>query len=127
MTRSPDHIGAWLNYCDMQEGQAFGAWLREVIAAHVCGDSAAPESEIARCVYRDTDCGAWVRFDEDGILVGSIVEGSDAEFSERVHVDDLMELDEADGAVLLVQRWDAALDVIEGLVAEAWAEMQEET
>jgi hypothetical protein len=37
---------------------------------------------ITRCLYMGTDCGA--RFDTclDGFVIGSIVEGSDAEFSE---------------------------------------------
>lgn len=36
-------------------------------------------SVFERHLYRDTDCGAWVKFDAIGITLGSIVEGSDAE------------------------------------------------
>lgn len=35
------------------------------------------EKLIERDVYKYTDCGAWIAFEEDGILLGSIVEGSD--------------------------------------------------
>lgn len=34
---------------------------------------------IASRVYKNTDCGAWVKFTETGIILGSIVEGSEAE------------------------------------------------
>lgn len=43
---------------------------------------------ISRVIYKTTACGAWVQFDSQGILVGTIVEGSDAEYSERVEVTD---------------------------------------
>ncbi len=35
------------------------------------------EELIKRRVYKHTDCGAWIEFKEDGIKLGSIVEGSD--------------------------------------------------
>lgn len=35
------------------------------------------EEKIKRAVYKFTDCGAWINFEEDGIKLGSIVEGSD--------------------------------------------------
>jgi hypothetical protein len=35
------------------------------------------ESLIKRGVYKYTDCGAWVTFNENGVKLGSIVEGSD--------------------------------------------------
>jgi len=36
-------------------------------------------SKIERGVYKYTDCGAWISFREDGIELGSIVEGCDFE------------------------------------------------
>lgn len=36
------------------------------------------ESRIKKGVYKHTICGAWIEFKEDGIQLGSIVEGSDA-------------------------------------------------
>ena len=38
-------------------------------------------SKVERCVYKDTECGAWISFNEDGIQLGSIVEGCDIEIS----------------------------------------------
>lgn len=38
---------------------------------------------LARSVYKYTDCGAWIMWDDTGFTIGSIVEGSDAEFSKR--------------------------------------------
>lgn len=35
------------------------------------------ESGIKRGVYKYTDCGAWIEFNENGVKLGSIVEGSD--------------------------------------------------
>ena len=34
-------------------------------------------------VYKYTDCGAWIAWDDNSVTIGSIVEGSDAEFSQR--------------------------------------------
>ncbi len=34
-------------------------------------------SGIRRGVYKYTDCGAWIEFNEDGVKLGSIVEGSE--------------------------------------------------
>ena len=35
---------------------------------------------IEKSVYKNTDCGAWITWDDTSITIGSIVEGSDAEF-----------------------------------------------
>lgn len=35
------------------------------------------EKLIKRMIYKGTDCGAWIDFDENGIKLGSIVEGTD--------------------------------------------------
>jgi hypothetical protein len=34
---------------------------------------------IEKAVYKNTDCGAWIKILDDGIKLGSIVEDSDAE------------------------------------------------
>lgn len=34
--------------------------------------------------YKYTDCGAWIRWDDSTVDFGTIVEGSDAEFSESL-------------------------------------------
>lgn len=33
-------------------------------------------------IYKYTDCGAWINWDDSSVTIGSIVEGSEAEFSE---------------------------------------------
>jgi hypothetical protein len=35
------------------------------------------EGQAARCLYKSTDCGAWINFESWGITLGSIVEGCD--------------------------------------------------
>jgi hypothetical protein len=39
--------------------------------------SATTQEECERHLYKYTDCGAWIEFKENGILLGSIVEGCD--------------------------------------------------
>lgn len=36
---------------------------------------------IEKALYKSTACGAWIRWDNRSATIGSIVEGSDAEFS----------------------------------------------
>jgi hypothetical protein len=74
----------WESYQRGQEDAAFGKFLVEVIA-EIYGCEPTPEA-VDRAVYKNTTCGAWCKFDEYGIKVGTIVEGSDAEFSTRVDV-----------------------------------------
>jgi hypothetical protein len=65
---------------------AYGQYLIEAIATSIGID---PDTEkIDRAVYNGTSCGAWVKFDEEGILVGTNIEGSDAEFSKRIELSD---------------------------------------
>jgi hypothetical protein len=70
----------------MCEDAAFGEWLIKVIADNI--GSEPDQKSIDRAIYKETDCGAWVRFDDKGIMVGTIVEGSDAEYSERIELSD---------------------------------------
>ncbi len=35
------------------------------------------ENQAKRNLYKFTDCGAFIEFEDDGIVIGSIVEGSD--------------------------------------------------
>lgn len=39
--------------------------------------SAENEAQVERHLYKYTDSGAWIQFKEDGIVIGSIVEGND--------------------------------------------------
>ena len=109
-----------------EEHAAFGTFLVQTIAES-CGITVEPafkcselECKIDRAVYKGTDCGAWVLFDEKGIVVGSIVEGSDAEFSERI---DLTGVDISDeGAKILTERFWNTIEKINGLACDAWEE-----
>lgn len=39
-------------------------------------------NSIEHDIYKYTACGAWIAWDDSSVTVGTIVEGSDAEFSE---------------------------------------------
>jgi hypothetical protein len=93
-------------------------FLIETIAKS-CGDKSLTPERIDRAVYKGTDCGAWVRFDEKGIMVGTIVEGSDAEFSKRI---DLTGIDASKkGEKLLCKRFWEAVQEAEDFSSEIWA------
>ena len=112
-----------------QENEAFGEFLIETIAKSFGVDPTAHGKDTARlldrALYKGTDCGAWVKFDAEGILVGSIVEGSDAEFSERVDVTGIEMSDE--GEVELQKRFWDTVERINQLACDAWDEANAET
>lgn len=84
-----------------QENEAFGSFLIRVIAEAL--DCEADPQCIARSLYKFTNCGAFIHFDDKGVVVGTIIEGSDAEFSERL---DLKGVDVSEeGAKLLQERF----------------------
>jgi hypothetical protein len=47
---------------------------QSVMLEHLCAKDI---EQAKRNFYKYTDCGAWIEFNEDGILIGSIVEGCD--------------------------------------------------
>ena len=49
--------------------------LKEFLEARGCGEK--DFSEVKRATYKYTSCGAWIAEENEGILVGSIVEGCD--------------------------------------------------
>lgn len=55
------------------------------LARHYGVDTSGTKAEVVkrleRAIYKYTNCGAWIQEKMDGVLVGSIVEGSDSEFS----------------------------------------------
>jgi hypothetical protein len=106
----------WEQYAKDQEQIAFGQFLLHTIAVAM-GTKPAPAA-INRAVFKSTECGAWIKFDEQGILVGTIVEGSDAEFSTRIELEGI-DIDEA-GAGLLRQRFLSALEECENFANEHW-------
>ena len=73
-----------VSYNRMCEDAAYGDWLVETIANSIGIEADA--NKIERAIYKGTSCGAWVKFDEKGIIVGTIVEGSDAEYNERIEL-----------------------------------------
>jgi hypothetical protein len=104
----------WEQYIAGEDANAFGEFLVSTIA-ELYGAKPRPES-VDRAVYKATDCGAWVRFDAEGIKVGTIVEGSDATYDERIDLDGI-DLDDA-GAATLVARFRAAIANCEAFAAE---------
>lgn len=65
-------------------------------------------------VYKYTDCGAWITWDDTSVTIGSIVEGSDAEFSESFMFP--VDSDELDAWVTELER----------LCDEAWHEANDD-
>ena len=97
-----------------QEKEAFGRFLIETIADIY--DCKPMPSMLSKMVYKHTPNGSYVHFDEKGIIVGTIVEGSDAEHNVRI---DLTGIDiDDDGAALLRKRFYDALDECEEFVDE---------
>ncbi|MFZ9681385.1 MAG: hypothetical protein ACO3CL_08195 [Bacteroidia bacterium] len=103
-----------------------GRWIQEAIAQSIGLPRDARESDIDRALYKGTDCGAWIKFDADGILVGTIVEGSDAEFSERISLDGLDDLDQDEADRELCERFWSAVEAIESAASDAWHEANDE-
>jgi hypothetical protein len=95
-----------VTYEHQQTDESFGQFLLETIAVHT-GANEPTEKSISRRTYKDTDCGAWVQFDAHGITVGTIVEGSEATYSERINLIGIDQTEE--GAAILTKRFDAAL------------------
>ena len=71
------------------------------------------EDQLHRFVFKYTGCGAWISWDDKSVTIGSIVEGSDAEFSESFSFP-------VDSDVL--DNWMVELDA---LCDEAWHEANE--
>ena len=65
---------------------------------------------IERDIYKYTDCGAWISWTDSTVTIGSIVEGSDAEFDFTFHFP--VELES-------IEEW---IDELEVLCDEAWHE-----
>ena len=99
-----------------QENEAFGQFLLQTIADIY--DCEPTPSMISKMVYKHTDCGAYIHFDERGIVVGTIVEGSDAEYFKRINLTGIDTDD--DGAELLRERFYEILDDCEYFAAEEY-------
>ena len=101
---------------DSDEAAALGAALVAKVAAFFGCE--AREAACIRRAYKDTDCGAWLRFTETGLEMGSIVEGSDAE----IDTTPLRWTGEEDVAAWLRE----AITYIEGEADMLWREANED-
>lgn len=75
----------------------------------------ATDERLSHDVYRCTACGGWCRTTDNGVQIGTIVEGSDAEFYDSLVYP------------FTVGDWDSAWEEIEHLAEEAWEEANSET
>lgn len=100
-----------------QEDSGYGDFLQETICdiygIKPIGDW---KGLLNKYIFKFTSCGAWIKFDSEGIMVGTIVEGSDAEFSTRISLENV-DTDDA-GAKLLKQRFFEALQECEDFATE---------
>lgn len=69
---------------------------------------------LEKAIYKGTECGAWIQWTEDTVTIGSIVEGSDAEFDETFTFP--VESEE-------IEAW---MQELEDLTDEAWHEANDE-
>lgn len=78
------------------------------------GDAAAVQARLERAIYKGTDCGAWIKCWTDEVVIGSIVEGSDAEFTESLQYP------------FTGEQFDMNLDFLEEQCADAFYRANEE-
>lgn len=64
---------------------------------------------IARYLYKFTDCGANITFNDDNVIIGSIVEGAEVDTNYHTLVYPFTKLE-----------WDDALSIIESEATELW-------
>lgn len=76
----------------------------------LCAYLGCEEDELERALYKYTECGAWTKWDDNKVSIGSIVEGSDAEFSRDLYFP------------FESETYDAWIDELEDLTDEAWHE-----
>lgn len=72
------------------------------------------DKSLERDIYKYTDCGAWITHSTDSVTVGSIVEGSNAEFAKAFSFPFSSDL------------FDEWLDELETLTDEAWHEANDD-
>jgi hypothetical protein len=116
----------WTAHERDQENAAIGEWLIVTIAKDLgidLDDRTQIIERINREIYKAYSAGLSVKFDERGIVVHSIVEGSDAEFSRRVDLSGLLDLDQEDGEHELLRRFNDACAEVDELAGDAWDEI----
>jgi hypothetical protein len=72
------------------------------------------QDRVSRQLYKATDCGAWLQFIDDGVMVGTIVEGADVEPESITLTFPFTEND-----------FNAAIQTLEEQAAEIWHEWNE--
>ncbi len=107
---------SWESHMKDCEAQAVGQWLLATIGQSMgLSEKECELHRIQKALYKGTACGAYVNFDEAGVIVGTIVEGSDAELSMRIPFD----LDEPEK---LVKDFWSAVEKCEYFAKAEWAE-----
>jgi hypothetical protein len=77
----------------------------------------ATESDIRAAVYKQSSSGIWTLFDEEGIVVGTLI-GCNGEYSERISSKNVA--CDAEGAALLTQRFWGAVTNCDIYAVETW-------
>lgn len=108
-----------------QEISEYGSWALGVIAKALGidpegEDDGELESRISRAVYKNTACGAWFAVADDRFLVGTIVEGTDAEFVTDLKVLKFIDLDECAGEKAILKWFWDALHQSDEFASEFW-------
>lgn len=109
-----------------QEISEYGTWALGVVARALginpedMGDDEL-ESRISRAIYKNTACGAWFSIDDDRFMVGTIVEGSDAEFCTDLKILKFIDMDEEKGANQIVLWLWSSLEECDEFADEVWA------
>lgn len=93
--------------------------ILQVLAEHF-GCDPSPHG-VDRAVYKRTSCGAYLHFAPHGLIVGTIIEGHDAEYSRHLSFPDF-QIGDADAAQDLITEVMEELECCESFVSEYLAE-----
>lgn len=96
------------------EAMAIGDDIKSIVCEYLGCSTEATEQQIDWMIYKGTDCGAWFKFTETGVQIGSIVEGSDATF------DDVLNYP------FTVEQFGELVDAINAQACDAWQEVRRE-
>lgn len=132
-----------IEYERMQEDAAIGQMIAENLQAILDAHDANNVQDLYRTIYKYTDCGPWLSVQlHDGtwkhshelrgidngnvraLLVGSIVEGSDAEVLGRVI--DLIAFDDEDGPQKAAEAFDHEVEEVNAEACALWHEANDD-
>jgi len=77
---------------------------------------------IERGIYKDTSCGAFIQCSDNGVVIGTIVEGVDTEYSEEIDLRGL-ELTNVD-AIWFIDQVERILQDCEDFANQEWSHEQ---